>query len=333
MRSRPTIVWLGWVAGVTMLGAITSLFLRADDTRRLDPAAWGSDHVDKPGQEYTTGDQCLFCHRDKIGSSWSENRHNLTLRPVDDGSDALNALKKSVAMSVAADVKLVLGHERRQRFLKPAKEYGKLDLLSVEWVPSRDGSAGKILNADNAHWNASRFADSCAGCHATAVDPTTKSFSSPSLDCFTCHGHVPADHAKKPELTHLSPRRNDDARVVVSICGQCHIRSGKSKATGRPYATNFVAGDNLFRDFQTDFSDEALRGLSVADRHVMENIRDVVLLGRTSVTCQSCHDVHGQSSKKHHRVHKNDRCLACHFAEGPKRERKPFSNFTATCGY
>src|SRR5262245_32164886 len=63
---------------------VSSLCLRgsllyADEPKRLDPAAWGSDHVGKPVPEFTTGDECLFCHREKIGTKWAENPHNLTI--------------------------------------------------------------------------------------------------------------------------------------------------------------------------------------------------------------------------------------------------------------
>jgi predicted CXXCH cytochrome family protein len=154
-----------------------------------------------------------------------------------------------------------------------------------------------------------------------------------SLDCFTCHGNVPAEHAKKPEMAYLSPKRKDEARVVTAICAQCHIRTGKSKETGRPYPTNFVAGDNLFRDFQVDLSPEAIKGQSTADRHVLENVRDVVLLGQEAVTCLSCHDVHGHSSKKHYRVPRGEYCLTCHKTDPPGDELKPLTNFSKTCGY
>jgi predicted CXXCH cytochrome family protein len=288
--------------------------------------------VGKPVPEYTTGDECLFCHRE-VGKTWGENRHNLTIRPYDPESPSGLALKQPPAKEFADAVKLVLGGRHRHRFLKPAKEYGKLDLLSIEWVPPRAGRPGKLASVERPHWNATQFADSCAGCHATAVDPKEKAFASVSLDCYTCHGNVPAEHAKKPELAYLSPKRKDEARVVTSICAQCHVRTGKSKETGRPYPTNFVAGDNLFRDFQVDFSPEALRDQSTADRHVLENVRDVVLLGRDAVTCLSCHDVHGSSSKKHHRVPKGENCLTCHKADPPGDELKPFTNFSKTCGY
>src|SRR5262249_34185712 len=32
--------------------------------------------------EYPTGDSCLFCHRNDIGSSWLDNSHAWTIRPA-----------------------------------------------------------------------------------------------------------------------------------------------------------------------------------------------------------------------------------------------------------
>jgi predicted CXXCH cytochrome family protein len=305
----------------------------ADTPKRLDPAAWGSDHVGKPVPDYITGDECLFCHRDKVGPTWGANRHNLTLRLFDEKSPALTALKRSAAKDVAGEIKFVLGGEQRQRFLRRGKGYGKLDLLSVGWIPPRDDKPGKLVSAERPHWDGARFADSCAGCHTTAVDPKEKAFSALSLDCFVCHGNVPDEHTKKPESAYLSPKRKDKARVVTSICAQCHVRTGKSKDTGRPYPTNFVAGDNLFRDFQIDFSDKGIAGLSAADRHVLENVRDVVVFGKESLTCLSCHDIHGRSSKKHRSVAKSDYCWSCHQTDDLRGERKAFSTHSKTCGY
>ena len=57
------------------------------------------------------------------------------------------------------------------------------------------------------------------------------------------------------------------------------MRTGKSRSSGLPYPNNFVAGDNLFRDFRVDLTEMAIQKLNPADRHVQENVRDVVLLG------------------------------------------------------
>jgi len=323
------------------LGVLTASLVRAcllasapqgDPPQRLDPAAWGSDHVGKPVPEYVTGDECLFCHREKIGATWSANRHNLTIRPFEENSPARAALKESPAKELAEEIKLVLGSQQRQRFLKPAQAYGQLEMLSVAWTPPRSDTPGK-LTTERPHWDAAKFGDACAGCHTTAVEPKTKAFTALAHDCYACHGNVPAEHTKKPELAHLSPRQLDHARVATAICAQCHVRTGKSKSTELPYPNTFVAGDNLFRDFQVDLSDQALEKVSAADRHILDNVRDVVVFGKESLTCLSCHDVHGRSSKKHYLAPKSDYCLDCHQAEGRKRDVKPFSSHSQTCGY
>src|SRR5205807_3001829 len=140
----------------------------------------------------------------------------------------------------------------------------------------------------------------------------TRAFAAVSLDCYTCHGDLPLKHSKEPGLAPLSKKRHDSAAVVTSICAQCHVRTGTSRSTGLPYPNNFVAGDNLFRDFQVNFAAESLAGLNPADRHVLENVRDVVLHGKEEVTSLSCHAIHQQSSKKHHLVAAGDSCLNCH---------------------
>jgi predicted CXXCH cytochrome family protein len=302
---------------------------------KLDPAAWGSDHVDKPVPEYATGDECLFCHRSDVGPSWLKNAHQRTIREVEPDSPAIAALKASAELKpLAEEVKLVLGGVHSTRFLKKATEYGRADLLTATYDTPVKGQAGKLRELEGKpHWDKATFADRCAGCHATAVNPATKAFTVVALDCYTCHGVVAEEHGKDTRLVYLSKKREDPARVVTSICASCHVRTGKSKKSGLPYANNFVAGDNLFRDFQVDFSPEALAALSPADRHVLENVRDVTVLGKEEVTCLTCHDVHKQSSKKHTRVAEDDSCLTCHNATGSKKKLKPYEDHSRTCQY
>ncbi len=300
-----------------LVGAAAGALVARAASDRLDPAAWGSDHVGKPLPEYVTGDQCLFCHRDDVGPSWPKNRHQQTLREAA-GSPELAALRKSADLKpFAEEVKLLLGSGGRTRFLKPGKEYGKLELL----------------DAGRPHWDARKFADSCAGCHATAVDARTRAFAAPSIDCYACHGDVDLKHTKDTTLVHLARKRKDPARVVTSVCAQCHVRTGTSRSNGLPYPNHFVAGDNLFRDFKVDLSDDALRRLNPGDRHVLENVRDVAVLGKDDVTCLACHDVHKQSAKKHHTAPNGDLCLNCHNATGSKKERKKYEVHSELCGY
>src|SRR5205085_5362444 len=122
------------------------------------------------------------------------------------------------------------------------------------------------------------------------------------------------------------------AAVVTSICAQCHLRTGESKSSGLPYPNNFVAGDNLFRDFRVHLSAAVVEWLNPGDRHVQENVRDVVLLGRETVTCLSCHNVHQHSAQKHHRVADGAICLNCHSTRS-KKIRVPYEVHSKTFGY
>jgi predicted CXXCH cytochrome family protein len=302
----------------------------------LDPAAWGGDHIGKPVPEYLTAGDCLFCHRNDVGPSWSKNRHETTVREAEAGSPVLAALKDSPELkSFAAEVTLLMGGRNSSRFLKKSAAYGKADVLNVALDRPAGAATAKFrpTDASKPHWDGNLFANGCAGCHATAVDPATKAFSSLALDCFACHGDVPSEHAKDTSQVYLSKKRRDPARVVTSICASCHVRTGKSKATGLPYADNFVAGDNLFRDFQVDLTPATLAATNPADRHVLENVRDVALLGKEEVTCLSCHDVHKQSSRKHTRVAEDDSCLTCHNETGSKKKLKTYEVHSKTCQY
>ena len=259
----------------------------ADDqapARRIDPSAWGGDHVGKPFPTYITGDECLFCHR-KIGPGWTENRHQLTIRPAVSDEPAIRALRELAGgKKLAADAKYLLGTKDVLRFLRRSKQYGKMEILSSVFIPDKkvadDGEAaiGKLKRVDSPHWDTTTFGRRCAGCHTTAVDVQTQAFSAISLDCFTCHGDVPLDHTKDVSLALLS-NKNRDPRKTISICGQCHLRGGKSKSSGLPYPNTFVAGDNLFRDFQVSLSDESIEALPAVEQHIFLNARDVAVFG------------------------------------------------------
>jgi predicted CXXCH cytochrome family protein len=332
-RARRSLVAAG-LLGIVLYECRPGTVAEAPTTRTLDLAAWGSDHVGKPVPEYVAGDECLFCHRNDVGPSWNDNRHNGSVRELAPDSEALAALKENPALKGLADaISLVMGETHRQRFLKPSAAYGQLDLFSVAWVPPQPGSAGKLLDAAFPFWDSKTYGESCAGCHSTAVDPVERVFAARSLDCCVCHGSVANEHTKNAALVYLSPRRKDPARVTISVCAQCHVRTGTARSTGRPYPSNFVAGDNLFRDFQVDFSADAIDLLDPGDRHVVQNVRDVVVLGKERVTCLSCHDVHKQSNRKHRLLAQTESCFTCHDEAGLKHERKPYAVHSKVCGY
>jgi predicted CXXCH cytochrome family protein len=303
------------------------------DKKLLDPTSWGGDHVGQEIPQYMDSGECLFCHRAAVGVSWQRNKHNLTIREPEAAEPALAALRAEAATKPFADrVQLILGDTRAQRFLRRSQAYGKVDLLSTGVVFGR-GRRAKLDSVEKPRWDAETFARECAGCHATAVDPQTHAFAALSLDCFSCHGDAPTEHANDARLMPLAKARKDSAAVVTSICASCHVRFGKSRATGLPYPTNFVAGDNLFKDFQVDFRAADDAKLNPADRHVMENVRDVVLLGQQSMTCLSCHDVHSGTSKKHRDLASGQYCLHCHDAGQPIKGHKAYEVHSQRCRY
>jgi predicted CXXCH cytochrome family protein len=94
-----------------------------------------------------------------------------------------------------------------------------------------------------------------------------------------------------------------------------------------------VAGDNLFRDFQVDLSPAATVRLHPADRHVIENVRDVVARGDERVTCLSCHDVHRPSTARHRRLARRELCSTCHDADGRRTTFRAEDLHSPTCRY
>ncbi|HEX4071292.1 MAG TPA: hypothetical protein VHX68_08985, partial [Planctomycetaceae bacterium] len=163
-------------------------------------------------------------------------------------------------------------------------------------------------------------------------DPQTHAFSAISLDCYACHGIVDLRHSKETRLVAFGKGNSDPPRVQLANCAQCHLRTGKSKKSGLPYPTNFVVGDNLFRDFEVDLSDAALAQMNPGDRHVAQNVREV-LAGKSATTCVSCHDVHRQSSIKHRQIAEGATCISCHEPGKPKSKPIKYEVHSALCEY
>lgn len=256
--------------------------------------------------DYVTGDECLFCHDRNVGITWQTNPHAWTIRPVG---------IPPAAPAAPPGASHVLGSAARARWLK-LSGYGRFDLLDA---------GGKA-------WQAGVFPKRCSGCHTTAVDPATQAFSAFALDCYTCHGVVPPAHSGNTALVWLSGKHERPPRLVVSICGQCHLRGGRSRSSSLPFANNFVAGDNLFADFQVDLKRADDASLNAGDRHVYRTVRDV-LERDSDMTCVSCHRVHGNSAQQHQAIKQSEICLDCHNASGPKKPVKRYEVHSPVCEY
>ena len=220
----------------------------------------------------------------QVGTTWGNNKHNRTIREAEPSEPATRGAERQSGheAQIADHVQLVMGDTRANRFLKRSASIRQARSVvgNGDVLPAR--GRAKFEHVENPTWNAEIFAAQCAGCHATAIDPETHAFVTLSLDCYTCHGDAPAEHANDPKLMPLAKKRHDSAGRVTSICAQCHVRFGKSKSTGLAYPNNFVAGDNLFRILPSTSPWPTTRSVNPADRHVVDNVRDVVLYGRDS---------------------------------------------------
>ena len=317
----------------------------AEDPPRANALTVGNSHVGKPLPDYLTGDECLFCHRNTAGATSNIDEHQRTLRPITAVPEIEAMLRSHPNLQSFADqVHFLLGNKRQIRLLRKSEKYGRLDILSAILQPNQADGALALVNKDPFHWDEKIFGQQCAGCHATAVDSRTQAFSATGIDCYACHGVVDLKHAKDTSLVFLSQKRNDPPSVIASTCGQCHIRTGQSKASGLPYANNHVVGDNLFADFDVDLSPEALAAAPPRERHILANIRDSLhfqkqparngeTAAKQSTTCLSCHNIHRASVKKHRKIPPSDYCHICHQPPNMELTYNRKEKHHALCGY
>lgn len=302
--------------------------------KALDPAGWGANHVGKPIPEYVHGDECLFCHRNDIGPGWQKNAHGLTVREAEDAPEFVALVKSQPGLaSVATQIEYFLGSRHRVRFLKK-EGYGKFALLSTQAAIDKDKHATQWIDLAHPDWDNQKFAAKCAGCHTTAIDVKTGAFSAFGLDCYTCHGNVNLQHTGDTSLIFLSKKSKKDPKAIEATCASCHLRlAARSKSTGLPFPNNFVPGDNLFQDYQVDFSKADDPSLNPGDRHIYKNVRDVALYGQDFPTCLTCHQVHTNSTEKHRRAPQSPLCFACHNTNDAYKSVKPYTVKSALCEY
>ncbi len=178
-QSNPLMQYvLAFFVAMSAMGIALVTWSGADETSpRVRKKPWGTDHVGERYPEYVTGDECLFCHR-TIGPLWDDNRHQLTIRRVRDNDPALKRLRDlRETEALAAEVQYLMGTQSNVRFLKRAKAYGKLDLLSTSHDNDKQAhSTRRKSDHNDTYWDTRTFADRCAGCHTTAVDSNIRAF-------------------------------------------------------------------------------------------------------------------------------------------------------------
>ena len=149
------------------------------------------------------------------------------------------------------------------------------------WPRSAAAAAPRLETTDKPHWDTETFATACAGCHTTAVDPETHAFATVSLDCFTCHGDAPGRARQRPQADAagqgpqgFAGRGHLDLRARATFAS-----ASRSRAACRIRPTSWPA-TICSRTFRSTSARPTIPKLNPADRHVLENVRDVVLFGQ-----------------------------------------------------
>ena len=332
MKSRALVKLVILSAALVGLGVIRLRAEAGAAAQQLDPATWGSDHVGKPAPDLYGGDECLFCHRATVGAVWQNDPHFRAMRDKFQGgklAPEIDALRtRTPYKKAAADVDFVLGHKRAVRFLR-RNDRGGFDLFSEVLLNPKEP---RVEAPSQAAWDTQKFAAKCIGCHTTGVDPVSLRPFETFVGCEACHGPYDERHTGGTVFMRFAKKAKETPQMIASACGSCHLRGGQSRSTGRPFANNFVAGDNLFKDYAFDFSRADDANLNAMDAHVQQNVRDVVLLGRDNLTCLSCHKLHSTGSTLHRRQPKTDYCYVCHQRE-PFKALKPYEVHSRVCEY
>ncbi|MFL6276303.1 MAG: multiheme c-type cytochrome [Blastocatellia bacterium] len=331
MESHTRIKLLALLLSLAGFKLIAGLSVGAS-AQQFDPAGWGGNHVGKPAPELYGGDECLFCHRFTVGSVWQNDPHFRAIRDKFQGGHTateIEALDGQPPFKQAApQVDFILGHRRAERFLR-RNDHGGFDLLNATLMNPKQP---RFEARSRAEWDAQKFATKCIGCHMTGVDPTSLRPFETFVGCESCHGPYDDRHTGGTVFMRFAKKAKETPQMIASACGSCHLRGGASRSTGRPFANNFVSGDNLFKDFAFDFSHADDAGLNAMDAHIQRNVRDIVLLGRDNLTCLSCHKLHSTGSALHRRQPKTDYCYVCHKTE-PFKELKPYEVHSGICEY
>jgi predicted CXXCH cytochrome family protein len=277
---------------------------------------------------YVGSSNCQTCHA-VIYARWKATPMANVVRDPATHPDAIlpDLSKNNFAKFTKEQVALVYGSVWKQRyFTKIGDDYypepAQWDITNHVWRP--------YFVAPGTDWwtpfyppdNMQRpTGPTCDGCHSVAYNIHTKQVAEWNVGCEQCHGPG-SDHVAHPtRVNTLNPARMDYVRAN-DTCIQCHSqgRPLTSPIEGKYYdwPVGYRVGLSLSDFWQLE--DHTLGQLSfthfpdgTAHKNRMQG-NDFVqsVMYRHSVTCFSCHDVHGTSNYAQLRKPANALCLDCH---------------------
>ena len=225
---------LGAVAMISTHRSATSMAAEAPAAKTLDPAAWDTDHVG------TTFAGIYGKRRVPVLPS-QRGRHDLgheQAQPHDSRSRRRQSRARgaeSQSRDEAAGRRSAVAHGgqlRRRSISEAIGRVCKLDSLSTgSCLAHRPGPARACRKS---HLECQHLRRRVCRLPRHGHRSRDARLRRPLLDCFTCHGDVPARNMPNDPKKLMPLAGTKDSAAVTSICGmQCHVVLWQSKSTGR----------------------------------------------------------------------------------------------------
>lgn len=255
---------------------------------------------DRSGATFVGSETCKTCH-ERTYLEWRTSLHSRMMRdvklePLANMGDFESPLE--VRTFTKDDVAYTLGSQWKQQYLKKEGQDlivlpAQYNVFTGEWKPYYPDKPEKRV-----------WFNECAGCHATGVDPKSKTFVEMGVACEACHGpgsnHVEAVPGYEIptiiQATRLTPG------LAAQICGSCHTAGHDKKGT-YAYPVDYqlhkgVGNIRLYFDEATPQTDPDRFWPSGESRHSNQQYLDWKKSehAKVGVTCITCHDVHRSKS-------------------------------------
>jgi formate-dependent nitrite reductase cytochrome c552 subunit len=286
---------------------------------------------DRVGATFVGSQTCKKCH-ERTYLEWKTSLHSRMMRDAKaDPSANIGDFDSpsDVRAFTREEVDFTLGSQWKQQYLKREGDDlivfpAQYNVYTGEW---KDYYPDEPAKRD--------WFTSCAGCHATGVDPEKKTFVEMGIACEACHGpgsnHVRA--VPGYEIPTIIQASRLTPALAAQICGSCHT-GGRDK-TGRyayPVAYQTHKGEGNIRLYFDEFTsnDHSERFWpSGESRHSNQQYLDWKKSehSKVGVTCITCHDVHRSRSalqavgevpnplvviRSKTRLFEDQLCKACH---------------------
>jgi predicted CXXCH cytochrome family protein len=279
---------------------------------------------------------CRDCH-EAIYDRWSRTRMANILVDVNDRPEVVVgdfSTPNEFVTFDRDDVDFTYGSKWKQRyFTRVGDDYF---VLPAQWdVVNR---VWRNYNPMNEWWVDHYPADQmqrpsgplCDGCHSVDYDIQTKTVSEWNVGCEKCHGPGAA-HAENPEFDNIvNPARLDHVEGN-DVCIQCH---SQGQPPGNPigglyfdWPVGYVAGDRLADYWHLEehrLGEETSTHFPEGSAHknrMQGNDFVQSAMYTKSVSCWSCHDVHGTDNNADLIKPAQSLCLTCHGPESPAGPR------------